>query len=452
MSAVQAHATRDSDRQPNIQPRHDPHSKSTENTAKMNLLDLPAEIIRLILYTMDPDSFYNCLLTNKLFLHHARCSRALVKSHLKRIPGLDPIPNYGYDAEKSPRQGSDEPSLPPLLRRFGKAATKHLRHGASRMVDVLSWKYPGALNVDRKNSIISRKWWDDELAEYHQAPCQATQSPEASAAFIQVNKADASVFVYHMSRNPASPSCTQEPRLKYVISNGYILDQLSQQLPEGKTLPKVEVIKAVPFYDASAPVPAFLRPDQDSHGDCEGCRQGLGVMYRFKPFDEEAKEDAQLAVLIFNICPRFGAVFRKMFGPFSHGPSLQVVDMAIKYPEIAIAYEHIEGCSHKVVSLLEAPNPPEEAARDPEGNYWEFPFPRWVLPLTVRPHSGSDHHYAERRDVTLPDTVEPFRKPSIGRVIATHHHHQIKDAELNDGESTCVNTVCLAPTLCDPPF
>lgn len=47
-----------------------------------------------------------------------------------------------------------------------------------------------------------------------------------------------------------------------------------------------------------------------------------------------------------------------------------------------------------------------------------------------------------RHDTHLPDIIEVFSKQSIGKAIASHHHHLITEDDLNDGEPSCINTVC----------
>lgn len=70
-----------------------------------------------------------------------------------------------------------------------------------------------------------------------------------------------------------------------------------------------------------------------------------------------------------------------------------------------------------------------------------FPIPQWTIPWL--PEIQTDR--IERRDTHLPDIVEVFPKQSLGRAIAHHHHHMITEKDLNDGEPTCVNTVCSPP-------
>lgn len=62
------------------------------------------------------------------------------------------------------------------------------------------------------------------------------------------------------------------------------------------------------------------------------------------------------------------------------------------------------------------------------------PIPQWTVP------NFSGRLDIERRNNYLPDDVEAFRSPSLGVAIGSHHHHQITEDELNDGDPTCVNT------------
>jgi hypothetical protein len=83
----------------------------------MNLLDLPAELVRGILYELEPEAFYMCMLTNKLFREHALASTSLLLKQISRIPGIDAKQSDGHDAAT-------------LMNIFVKRATQHLRHGA----------------------------------------------------------------------------------------------------------------------------------------------------------------------------------------------------------------------------------------------------------------------------------------------------------------------------------
>jgi hypothetical protein len=69
-----------------------------------------------------------------------------------------------------------------------------------------------------------------------------------------------------------------------------------------------------------------------------------------------------------------------------------------------------------------------------------IPVPWWTLKTPPTPHSPGSKASFERRVNHLPHTVEAFPRPSLGHVLATHHHHHIQDQTLNDGVPTCVNT------------
>src|SRR5262245_29722574 len=110
----------------------------------MSLLSLPAELVRQILHTLDPDSFYICLQTTKMFREHALASSKLLLDQLSRMPGQRVIPAHI----------SGDPEA--LLRLFGKTATQHLMNGASQMADMYLWKSLPCM--DRKISSIIK--WD----------------------------------------------------------------------------------------------------------------------------------------------------------------------------------------------------------------------------------------------------------------------------------------------------
>ena len=48
------------------------------------------------------------------------------------------------------------------------------------------------------------------------------------------------------------------------------------------------------------------------------------------------------------------------------------------------------------------------------------------------------------RDTSLPDGLEMFVRPSLGRAIAHHHHHMVLESE-QAGEEGCINTVRSMP-------
>lgn len=121
------------------------------------LLDLPAEIIRAILYELDPADLYICLLTSKLFRDHALNSTHLLLAQISRVPGLGP-------------QNRDGLSATDLLRIFGTRATRHLRHGV-QMANVHSWRSEEKTSKER--SMILRlpnansdAWFLDTLAYF----------------------------------------------------------------------------------------------------------------------------------------------------------------------------------------------------------------------------------------------------------------------------------------------
>lgn len=63
-----------------------------------------------------------------------------------------------------------------------------------------------------------------------------------------------------------------------------------------------------------------------------------------------------------------------------------------------------------------------------------LPVPRWTVSNIL---SRLEIH---RRNNYLPDDVEAFSSPSLGKAISFHHHHRVTDPQLNDGAPTCLNT------------
>jgi len=94
----------------------------------MSLLDLPPEILVLILQNLEPDSFALTLQTCKAVRYHAIKSKQLLLLHLQHVPGL-PYELNDLSSEK-------------LLSLFSHRASKHVRDGAHRMADIAVYISP----------------------------------------------------------------------------------------------------------------------------------------------------------------------------------------------------------------------------------------------------------------------------------------------------------------------
>lgn len=100
----------------------------------MMLLDLPPELLVLILIKLDPDSFYIALLVCKTIRYHARGSRALLHNQLDRLSG--PRVCDGYSAEN-------------LLKTFKLRAHANLLDGADILTDVTCFKPGRAIHLQQ---------------------------------------------------------------------------------------------------------------------------------------------------------------------------------------------------------------------------------------------------------------------------------------------------------------
>lgn len=94
----------------------------------MMLLDLPPELLVLILTKLDPDSFYIALLVCKTIRDHARSSKVLLKHQLDQLPG------HRYH---------DTMRTETLVQLFKICAHEHLSDGTGILTDVTCFK-PGS--------------------------------------------------------------------------------------------------------------------------------------------------------------------------------------------------------------------------------------------------------------------------------------------------------------------
>lgn len=86
------------------------------------LLKLPPELLKQILHTLDPDSFYACLLTSKTFRAHALNSTKLVKDQIEKVPG------------------GELSTCNSLVKEFCIRAIKSLDHGGATLADVHAFR------------------------------------------------------------------------------------------------------------------------------------------------------------------------------------------------------------------------------------------------------------------------------------------------------------------------
>ncbi|KAF2190922.1 hypothetical protein K469DRAFT_719881 [Zopfia rhizophila CBS 207.26] len=186
----------------------------------MLLLDLPAELVRQVLHSLDPESFYMCLQTSKLFRAHAINSSSLLRDQLARVPGQRSIEiDTSTDADA-------------LVKVFSKRAAQHLLHGGSWLADLRVWRPTS--RVDWKKCTIvphSTLPWD-----YNQQNFYLT--------FIEVRSEDATIRIHFVEKNHTGE---YRPRLQHVISSHC----LPQYFPiAGEQFVRYEILK-VAIYEPS---------------------------------------------------------------------------------------------------------------------------------------------------------------------------------------------------------
>jgi len=154
----------------------------------MSLLDLPPEILILILQRLEPDSFALALQACKAVRFHALKSKKLLLYHLGQVPGLP----YGLDELPNDK----------LLALFGKRASCHVHDGADRMADLVSFTttFKPWAKVPTRNCFV--RYADQGL-------------PDRPLLSTAVDPTDASIYIYDLHK--------ALPRLKMTLSP-YALD------------------------------------------------------------------------------------------------------------------------------------------------------------------------------------------------------------------------------------
>jgi hypothetical protein len=241
----------------------------------MGLINLPAEIVRNILYALDPDSFYICLQTSKLFREHALLSADLLHHHISRIPG------------RKLARGTVPSDPAALLRVFGTRAAQHLEHGAPWMADVHLWR-PGE-DLDTRNSSLV---WFRSMLFMPRARPDPPKKGWGRPAFLEIHKTDATVRVYMIEREVLGRN--YRPRLRHVIAPNIVYGYFPTI--DGH-LYQLEVVKAVPF-----------TPDEDQTGF--GFNLFVAVLYRLKAQQCNC-DTVYTKVVIFELDNNFGPVIRR---------------------------------------------------------------------------------------------------------------------------------------------
>ncbi|KAF2473034.1 uncharacterized protein BDR25DRAFT_392369 [Lindgomyces ingoldianus] len=383
------------------------------------LLELPAELLREILHTLDPESFYMCLLTSKLFRSHALNSTSLLLDHLDRIPG-----------PRNPRLRQNN-NAEALMKVFGKRAAQHLTNGVSWMADTYVWRT--SRRADRRASKITSSMADEEGSSLENAFVN-------DLGFLEVLSDEATINIYSLEPNKAKE---HRPVLTHVISSHC----LPEYFPVPGNLPvQYEIIK-VAVFDAIYEVDTLPR---------------VAVLYRAFWKDSPYTSD-WMKVIVFRLDDDFGPMVADTFEVRAHSQPIAMAvsgegSPVIVYRDFGAGFGHnvviyrnvtdeitaethtLEEDTETLGPGIQFPNERITGVTIHENKYAHlypaaYPIPQWTIP---RLQNLGER--IERRDTYLPDVVEVFPKQSLGKVIAHHHHHRIKEKDLNDGEPTCVNT------------
>ncbi|KAF2790655.1 hypothetical protein K505DRAFT_364546 [Melanomma pulvis-pyrius CBS 109.77] len=391
---------------------------------------LPAELVREVLEELDPESFYLCLQTSKLFRQHAGTSTKLLRDHLSRIPGRRIIsPHILGDANA-------------LIREFSKRAAQHLVAGVPWMVDRHSWL--ASSHSNKKISTLVR-WGCD--TEGNSIANLDTHPFHNHLVLIEVRSNDATVNVYIVEEYMQCGYC---PRLKHIISP----HSLSEHLPAcGQHYVQYQVLKVAS---------CMSDPSTD---DPHNSDLMIAVLYQVQTPSCDMCSNASMKLLVFRLDAKFGPMVIESF-EIEVERDEQVVAMAMtRSTEAIIVIRHGFNVHMVMVYRIEKDDttlerhtsretrliiPSIQSPREcvsgisVQGDTVHlypatFPMPHWILsPLSIVSDDISEA--IERRDTLLPDVVDVFPKHSLGRAIAHHHHHLVTDPDLNEGAATCVNT------------
>ncbi|KAF2687126.1 hypothetical protein K458DRAFT_186123 [Lentithecium fluviatile CBS 122367] len=390
---------------------------------------LPAELISQILYHLDPSSFYVCLQTSRQFREHALASTKLLLAQLARVPG-----------ERVFDQAQFIGSEHTLLLLFSKRAAKHLFNGAEQMADVHVWHAPPSM--DRKVSCIVR--WKDESRQAQTLKDEQTPLKNVvdnTLLFLEAQSSAGTVNICSIQDGGLT--------IKYVISPYMVSQYLPAYDEKGTAEYKVLKIAAEtkhPRWETVSPRLAVLYAPK--HVSDDNSHIGMKILcFRL---------DSQHGPMVTNIhhitAQKNSSVVAMALGS-SNEP---VIIYRVPDPNLSPAYEVVTyrnifdelTLKRHTVAMTQnvgpAPTEPVGAiaiqGKDIHLYPTAVPMPYWTQTSNTFNRTSGIIYRFERRETYLPDVVEAFPKQSLGRVIACHHHHQVEDKSLNDGERTCVNT------------
>lgn len=404
----------------------------------MSLFDLPAELVRQILHTLDPTSFYFSLQTSKLFREHALASTRLVIDQLRRIPGQRKIqPDIARDATA-------------LMRLFGKRTSQHLLHGPEQTADYHTWGTPSTVN--RKISRLVKWKWNEKEYRWKGSSVEiycAERPFQHSLMFLEVQPRASMINIYSIK---AAGQEGYRPELTYVISP----EMMRQYLPA--------------YDDKGTDVYHIARVAFEVYDDSPNTGAQLAVLYT-PAHPPEDVSTVKMKVLRFELLSYFGPKVSQIFD-IEALPQDRIVSMALDQdanPVILWSNSLDTDWSSYVVKIYANWDDPSAIVRKtivkeeagmpgvtPISEHmadvviqglnihlhpFPLPMPHWTMRSNNNPPNVAFGNIITRRDMYLPDDDDGvFRTSAMGQYLATHHHHRIKAKDLNNGEPTCVNT------------
>jgi hypothetical protein len=378
------------------------------------LLKLPPELLKQILHTLDPDSFYACLLTSKTFRDHAINSTKLVKDHIGNIPG------------------KELSTCTSLVNEFCIRALKSLDHGGATLADMHAFRPTS--RIDWSLSTI--------------VDCtEALGKPHPYV--IEVQNENGIINIYAVGEKGKRDF---RPQLAQVISTHFMLQHfpVDADHPQRYHIVKVAVCEQAHGIRQHCPSElcgkriAVLYSVCTKNCACTVVSMKL-VIFEFDPalgpkvvttFDFTSARNQHvvgMAVSLKNkplVLYRWfeeGGVIRHKFAAYN-----QVPDDATGEPATTEIFEEINANDETPFALLSGISIHKDLAHLYPSTY---PIPLWTV-TNLNRHDQT----AIRRNVDLPDTPVSFNQASLGKVLGQYHHCNIEHENVNGGNPTCVNT------------
>ncbi|KAF1978447.1 hypothetical protein BU23DRAFT_595628 [Bimuria novae-zelandiae CBS 107.79] len=391
----------------------------------MSLLDLPAEIVQHVLYRLDPESFYLCLLTSKLMRQHALQSKKLLRHQLDQVPGTRKLSRWIRDDASA------------LLLEFSKRATKHLFNGASHMVNIHTWKAPQTMNRSL-SQIVS--WYDICKG----GGClTANKSTDPRKRWLRLLlETHASTSVINIRSLEGTHGNDENPKLLYVISPTF----LSTCVPEAHNddINTYQIIRIA--WAGACPI-----------GTCSSDPL-LAILLR-----TTGQPLGKLVLVVIILDPYVGPRVTAKYDIKAPRDTAVVTDMVITpegdpkilwlYPRKSV-YKFVGYKSLTDIAFDNRYLTADVVYKIPatmtmidrisqmrvEGDNVLF-FPSSMqIPLWKGTESMTRGWQFAREDTSLPEMHVIWLSDVLGKPIKHYHHHKLTHKDLNNSSPTCVNT------------